>query len=147
VPNLLLQKFPAPAFTATAKVAFHPMSDGDQTGLVIMGADYAYVALRRQSGGVYLSYAMARGTDRGTPEQESGSVPVKESTLYLRVKVSEGAVCGFSYSPDDTAFTAIGETFTAKAGRWIGAKVGLFALRPKPAGENGWADYDWFRVE
>ena len=29
--------------------------------------------------------------------------------------------------------TAIGEAFTAKAGRWIGAKVGLFALGPKPA--------------
>ncbi len=123
------------------------MSDGDRTGLVIMGADYAYVALRKQSDGVYLSCAMPRGADHGAAERESAPVPVKENTVYLRVKVSEGAVCGFSYSTDGTAFAAIGEAFTAKAGRWIGAKVGLFALGPKPAAEDGWADYDWFRVE
>jgi beta-xylosidase len=147
VPNLLLQKFPAPVFAATAKVTFHPMSDGDETGLAIMGADYAYIALRKQAEGVYLSYAVAAGANRCSAQRESAAVAVKESTVYLRVKVSEGAVCGFSYSTDGTEFTVVGDEFTAKAGRWIGAKVGLFALRPKPAGENGWADYDWFRVD
>ncbi|MGO9228222.1 MAG: glycoside hydrolase 43 family protein [Bryobacteraceae bacterium] len=147
VPNLLLQKFPAPAFTATAKVTFHPVSDGDRTGLAIMGMDYAYVALRKQADGVYLTYAMARGADHGEVERESAAVTVMESTVYLRVKVSAGAVCSFSYSTDDTAFTPVGDEFTAKAGRWIGAKVGLFALRPTVVREIGWADYDWFRVE
>ena len=35
----------------------------------------------------------------------------------------------------------------ARPGRWIGAKVGLFAVRTTPGGEYGYADYDWFRVE
>jgi hypothetical protein len=35
----------------------------------------------------------------------------------------------------------------ARPGRWIGAKVGLFAVRSGPTSENGYADFDWFRVE
>jgi beta-xylosidase len=53
----------------------------------------------------------------------------------------------FSYSTDGTNFTPAGESFTARAGRWIGAKVGLFAVRSGPTSENGYADFDWFRVE
>lgn len=35
----------------------------------------------------------------------------------------------------------------ARQGRWIGAKVGIFAVGKGPASEMGYADYDWFRVE
>jgi beta-xylosidase len=33
VPNLLLEKFPAPKFHSTARVTFSPQADGDETGL------------------------------------------------------------------------------------------------------------------
>jgi hypothetical protein len=48
---------------------------------------------------------------------------------------------------DGKLFTPLGEVFTAAAGRWIGAKVGLFATRNSAGGESGYADFDWFRVE
>ena len=32
-------------------------------------------------------------------------------------------------------------------GKWIGAKVGIFAIGKGAASEMGYADYDWFRVE
>jgi len=67
--------------------------------------------------------------------------------LHLRVKVSDQALCLFSYSTDVTNFTPAGESFTARPGRWIGAKVGLFAVRSGPTSENGYADFDWFHVE
>jgi len=44
VPNLLLQKFPAPQFTATAKVAFTARTGDEKTRLIVMGTDYAYLA-------------------------------------------------------------------------------------------------------
>lgn len=31
-------------------------------------------------------------------------------------------------------------------GRWIGAKVGLFATRPDKTNDSGFADVDWFRI-
>jgi len=48
---------------------------------------------------------------------------------------------------DGTNFMSAGEPFTARPGRWIGAKLGLFAIRSGAAAENGYADFDWFRVE
>lgn len=41
----------------------------------------------------------------------------------------------------------IGEPFTARAGRWIGAKMGIFAVGPGRLHETGYADFDWFRIE
>jgi beta-xylosidase len=147
VPNFLLQKFPAPRFTATAKVTFTPNADGEKTGLIVMGSDYAYLAIQKKGDALYLSQAVAKNADRGSPEREAASAPASAATLYLRVTVSEGAVCRFSYSKDGAAFETIGEPFTAKPGRWIGAKIGLFAVRSGQPRESGYADYDWFRVE
>ena len=147
VPNLLLQKFPAPAFTVTTKVAFTPRVDRDQTGLVVMGADYAFLALKKRPEGVYISQVICRDADQGAPEKEYGAALVKSNTLYLRVSISDKALSHFSYSADGTNFVPIGEPFTARQGRWIGAKVGLFALGSVPVSEYGYADFDWFRVQ
>jgi hypothetical protein len=40
-----------------------------------------------------------------------------------------------------------GSPLTAKPGRWVGAKVGVFALGSGTAAEFGYASFDWFRVE
>ena len=56
------------------------------------------------------------------------------------------AICSFSYSLDGKSFSPIGETFTAREGLWIGAKVGLYCTRPKVSNDSGYADIDWFRV-
>jgi hypothetical protein len=63
------------------------------------------------------------------------------------VKVSEGAVCNFSFSADGNRFTPIGQPFTAKQGKWVGSTVGLFAVRRGMVREVGYADFDWFRIE
>jgi hypothetical protein len=147
VPNLLLQKFPAPEFTATAKVTFSATANGETTGLIVMGADYAYLSLVREADGLHVVQRAARNADKGEREKENETRTVQGATFYLRVKVSDGAVCRFSFSANGTDFIPTGESFTARPGRWIGAKVGLFALRNSPGGEYGYADYDWFRVE
>jgi beta-xylosidase len=147
VPNLLLQKFPAPEFTATAKVTFTAATNGETTGLIVMGTDYAYLSLVKEAHGLHIVQLAARNADKGDREKENETRPAQGGTFYLRVKVSAGAVCRFSYSNGGADFSPIGEPFTARPGRWIGAKVGLFAVRNAPGGEYGYADYDWFRVE
>ena len=72
---------------------------------------------------------------------------MKRSTFYLRVKVTKNAVCNFSYSSDGTLFSPLGQPFAARKGKWIGAKLGLFAVRTGKTRETGYADFDWFRVE
>ena len=147
VPNLLTQKFPAPEFTATTKLTFSPFSNGDRAGLIVMGQDYAYVAVRKKGDGLEVYQAVAQNAIGGAAEKESAPVAVKEKTLYLRVTVSAGAGCKFSFSADWIEFAPLGDAFEARPGRWIGAKVGLFATGAAPAYEAGYADFDWFRVE
>ena len=72
---------------------------------------------------------------------------LNEKTFYLRVKVSEGAMCQFSFSIDGKTFTNAGVPFKAREGKWIGAKVGLFFTRPGKFNDAGTADVDWFRFE
>jgi beta-xylosidase len=147
VPNLLLQKFPAPEFQATAKLAFHTFADGDKTGLVVMGSDYAYLSVRRKGDALGVSQTVCKRADSGAAEHESAVQPAAGPDFYLRVRVSADAMCQFSFSSDGSHYEPVGEPFQAKKGRWIGAKVGLFATRSSATYENGYADYDWFRVE
>ncbi|HJZ82908.1 MAG TPA: glycoside hydrolase 43 family protein [Pyrinomonadaceae bacterium] len=146
-PNLLLQKFPAPSFTVTTKVTFSALNEGERTGLIVMGMDYAYVSLQKKQGGLYVSQAFCRNADKGTPEEAPGEVRADNSSLWLRVIIQENAVCNFSFSNDGKSFTAIGQAFKARQGRWIGAKVGIFAVGSAPAPEMGYADFDWFRLD
>ncbi|NLA75916.1 MAG: glycosyl hydrolase 43 family protein, partial [Deltaproteobacteria bacterium] len=60
VPNLLLQKFPAPDFTATTKVSFVPDRANEKSGIVIMGKEWAFLALTKTADGVDIG--MYRGT-------------------------------------------------------------------------------------
>lgn len=147
VPNLLLQKFPGPEFTITTKLTFIPRAVGEKTGLIVMGLDYAYLAIERRAGGLALVPVVVRNADQGTAEAPSEGVPVSGNTFYLRVHVAPDAKCNFSYSFDGISFTPIGEAFTARQGKWIGAKAGIFALGTGASGERGYADFDWFRVE
>jgi len=147
VPNLLLQKFPAPEFTVTTKLTFTPRSDDEETGLIVMGLDYAYVSVKKKPLGLFVSQTVVKDAESGAKGKESVGSAVQGNTLYLRVKVSKDAICNFSYSSDGTTFSPAGEPFKARQGKWIGAKVGLFAVRTGKARESGYADFDWFRVE
>lgn len=152
VPNLLLQKFPTEDFTVTTKISFAPSSKytGERTGLVVMGADYAVLAMENRGDGLFLVQNVCRKADKKGKEEENVSVKLSDNTLLLRVKVKKDsekeAICSFSYSVDGKKFISLGENFTAKPGKWIGAKVGLFITRPKAINDGGWVDIDWFRV-
>ncbi|HEV7644639.1 MAG TPA: family 43 glycosylhydrolase [Pyrinomonadaceae bacterium] len=147
LPNLLLQKLPAERFMATAKVKFEPRSDGEKFGLVIMGLDYSYLGVTYRNGKLYLAQATAKNADTGSAKKEGPPQSIASNEFYLRVKVSDGAMCRFSYSTDGKVFQNIGEAFQAREGRWIGAKVGLFFNRPGKFNDAGSVDVDWFRFE
>ncbi len=145
-PNLLLQKWPAPAFVVTAALTFAPIANGDTAGLVVFGQDYAWLGLRKTAAGLRLVAALAKDAKNGKPEQEIASVEAGGSTVYLRLAVRTSGTCRFSFSADNRTFTPIGEAFVAKPGQWVGAKVGLFAVARAGAKAAGHADWNWFRV-
>lgn len=64
VPNLLLQKFPAPAFDATTRVTFTPRTDEEKAGLLVMGMDYAYISLKKKPEGLFVSQTVCKDADK-----------------------------------------------------------------------------------
>ena len=150
VPNLLLQKFPAETFMATTKVTFYPNPklENERTGLIVMGQSYANLVLKSGKENINLVYGICKKAHEGNPETEKMIASVSAGTpVYLRVVVTAGAKCQFSYSLDGQKYTQVGEPFQAEVGRWIGAKMGIFCTRTTQTNDSGYADYDWFRVE
>ena len=147
LPNLLLQKFPAPAFTVTTKVTFTPRSAGDQTGLVVLGRSYSALVLRKSEAGLSLRQTTRLEADQGGTATDSAEIPVQGDTFYLRAAVDNRAMVHFFYSLDGKSYQAIGSPFQSVTGVWIGAKIGLFATGTQEHNELGYADYDWFRFD
>ncbi len=145
--NLLLQKFPAEEFTATAKVTIAPRFEGERFALAVMGLDYSYLAVTGRDGKLFVSQATAKDADKGSKEIETEGVELKEKTFYLRVSVAKNAVCNFSYSTSGKSFVGVGNSFKAREGKWIGAKVGFFFIRSGKFNDAGSAEIDWFRFE
>jgi len=147
VPNLLLQKFPAPEFTATTKLTFDARFDGEEVGLVVMGMDYGTLSIKRNNASLEVQTAFCKQADKAGKEEITETKPIDSSTIYFRVQVRKEAECSFSYSTDGAVFTTIGNNFKAREGKWIGAKMGFFALRNGIINDAGSADIDWFRIE
>ena len=149
--NLLLQKLAAPAFIATTRVDPAALRAGERAGLVVMGADYSALTVERTRQGLVIRRIVARDADKDTAETELSVVPISgEATgeaVELRVSIAPEAVCRFSYRRDGREFVPSGGAFVARPGRWIGAKVGLFATAPASVSRRGHADFEWFRIE
>lgn len=146
--NVLLQKFPAEEFVVTTKMNFKPNTrlENEKAGLAIMGFSYANIALKSRKDGIYLVYTICKDANKGNIENETVITKVTDGNIYLRVKITKGAVCKFSYSIEGTSFTDMDDAFQAETGRWIGAKVGLFCTREMQINDSGYADFDWFRI-
>lgn len=139
-PSLLLQKLPAESFTVTAKLDVSQVGEGGKAGLIMYGSDYAWLGVRSDGGKNWLALVGCYKIEASCAEQEEASAELTSSQIWLRMQVRPGGVTTFSYSRDEQTYTVIGQPFTAKMGRWVGAQVGLFAVN------GGHVDIDYFRV-
>ncbi|MCK7589081.1 glycoside hydrolase 43 family protein [Subsaxibacter sp. CAU 1640] len=149
VPNLLLQKFPAPNFTASTKITLHPeeAKNGKTAGLIIMGTDYATLSISHDDKGFFIQQTEAIDAIAGSEEKVNESQRLKSNSAFFKVEVvAPDAMCQFSYSEDGKTFKKIGKSFKAQPGKWIGAKVGLFSISTQEAKRGGYADVDYFEI-
>lgn len=147
VPNLLLQKFPSKEFIATAALTFNSWSDGEETGMIVMGKDYQYISINRSGGKLNIRVVNCIDAAKGGTGKTLYSCEIKESKIFFKINVRDKAMCSFSYSIDGKVFIEAGNVFKASPGIWIGAKIGFFALRDGFLNDAGNADIDWFRIE
>lgn len=147
VPNLLLQKISAPNFTATVKASNFLKNNNEEFGFVIMGLDYSYLRIKRIDSKFYISQIVCLNADKKTNEEELSRTEIKNKDLFLRIKISEDGSAIFSYSEDQKNYRKIGEKFSIKEGKWIGAKIGFLALREGFINDAGYTNIDWIRFE
>jgi len=146
-PSVLLQKIPAPMFTVTAAVAV-PKDTGVVAGLVVLGADYAYVGVRRTAEGAEVVQVTDSGAASGAPERIVGRIPVPDlrEPVRLRMYVVDGPLCRFAYATgSESSFHGIGTMFHATGGRWVGASLGLFVTTTGKPLARSFADFDYFQ--
>jgi beta-xylosidase len=146
-PNMVLQKLPAPEFKATTKFTFKPLVHGETAGLIVMGLSYAWIGLERDGSATYLVMANCTDADKSNPEHRVRIRTITQSEIYLRVTINAFGECSFHYSDDGIKFETAGVLFTARPGKWIGAKMGMFCAGIKKTNDSGYAELDWFRIE
>ncbi len=147
IPNLLLQKFPAEEFTASTKFTFNARTDNEEAGFMVMGEDYQYISLKRINNKMYVRAVQCKNARLGGKETELFSEEFDGSDVYFKIKVEKGAICSFAYSTNGKKYKEITEKLESKPGRWIGAKIGYFALCEGITNDSGTVDIDWFKIE
>ncbi len=158
VPNMLLQKTPADCFVATAKLRFTSKEQEQFGGIIMMGLDYSALVVARVGNEFQLQQITCKAADKGKPQNVKVLASLKPTAsdkvdyqpaihedIYLRMMVSDGK-CRFSWSSNGKKFTEVGDEFTMKEGKWIGAKIGFVAAETGQQTNRGWIDADWFRV-
>ncbi len=95
VPNLLLQKWPAPEFVCVTEMNLSHLKAGDQAGVISMGMTYGALVLTREMDGVQISFV--------TGQQKYGSI-LCTSTEEICEKVgmiSDGIFVSCEDEPDN----------------------------------------------
>jgi beta-xylosidase len=151
-PNLLLQKLPADEFKMIADVDVSGLGDGERAGVVMLGQDYATLYVQRSGGDYGLFLGVAKDAINGKPETATKLLDLDKKiasahVLELMIYVQPGGVCRFSYADrddprawDDRVANPFPQSFQSKMGRWIGAKIGIYATGPRTS--PGHADFD-----
>ena len=162
-PNLLLRKWEAPEFKARIRLDVSGMETGDYAGIMAMGCTYAGIGIVRETEGWHIrqingEQIFDRGNIYAKEEEKTEAVTFGGSVVECLYEViPSNNVTATSKKPEYT----LGEegkvlhpeslirlhfifpdrkTYTCEtsafAGRWVGAKYGLFAVHKKEQKEE-----------
>lgn len=147
LPQLLMQRFPAERFTVRTILSFINAQYGDEAGVMVYGQRFASLRLVRETHGMLLYLSNGWVDDRG--EWHHGSLPVallKDGiSVELGFDVGYDGIVQFGYRYAGEAWQTITQSFSAGAGKWIGARMGIYA-RGGREGQHGSGLFSHFTV-
>ncbi|CCJ71932.1 Beta-xylosidase [Cronobacter condimenti 1330] len=129
-PNLLLQKFPGPRFEAHTRLRPQLRLPGECAGLTVYGERFAWFGAEQTSQGLALVFGGGWMNDSGSIVSRKTSLVVlpSDTTLSLKVVVDGDGLCTFCWRLADEPWQTVEPRFAAAPGKWVGAKMGLFAV-------------------
>ena len=140
VPNLLLQKWIAPEFSAVTELMCATLKEGSVAGMVSLGVDYGAAAIRRREGSlsiISVSGSQTFKNEKAYSEDKVVELANIDSTVekvFFRNRVESLPVVEknvtrnmiyLDYSLDGTNYENV-LAYEATAGRWVGVKNGIF---------------------
>lgn len=170
--NILTQKLPGMAFSATTKLSLIPNLPGERAGLLVFGYDYGWIGLENTNDGLRL-VQVVRKSANNQGQETLLTAPVKlNGPVWVRITLEPIEVAQpapnfanfwpsmlrathanviFSYSLDGKEFTSIGQGMTTSPGRWVGTQIGIFSqaasgTRAFTATRVGYADFEDFKI-
>ena len=148
--NLLLQKWPAPEFECVTKMCVNGLENGDYAGIVSLGVEYGAVGIVKNFGEYSIrTVTQSFDCEAAYSKEDVKDYPIakdtfadKEKTVYLRYTVKrtgtkdtkEMALAVKNVPVEEVTLEISFDgkayekqvSFTAKAGRWVGVKNGMF---------------------
>lgn len=163
LPNLLLQKWPAPAFSCVTELDYSNLSNGNYAGIVNMGTTYAALVVECLDGAyqlvAYTGEQTFNGVEWDTVEEKNvlNIAKLNGSKIRLGYTVTPSGLrdlsakekdfpcekVTLSYYDENGAKQDVLE-FDSQPGRWVGTKVGIVAASNTP--EPGDATFSYFDV-
>jgi beta-xylosidase len=144
--NTLTQRTIGPTCSATIRLEFDHMKDGDFAGLGILQELYGQIGVKQEGKKRYL--VMVNGETR--PVKQAARVALKKAkAVYLKVTcdfTDKRDEATFAYSLDGQTWTPLGNTLHMKytLTHFMGARFALFNYATKQSG--GYVDFDYFHV-
>lgn len=141
VPNLLLQKWAAPQFSAVTEMSADSFDEGDIAGMVSLGVEYGAVALRLRNGEKEVAAISGTQTFKNEKAYSDDKITVLEKLdrnadkIFFRNRVESLPMIEkdvtrnriyLDYSVDGVNYKNV-LSYEAAAGRWVGVKNGIFA--------------------
>lgn len=160
--NVLTQKLVCPYFTAESCLHLGGLGEAEQAGMVMMGGDYAYLAVRVTDGVKTLILSQSsdkknggiRASGQSTDKEENVTVLMKlapeQEKVYFVFAISEKEkkpVFSMKYSLNREEYCNVPVEFMPSDHTWVGAKIGLFATISAKEEQTGYGDFEYIRVE
>lgn len=136
--NHFLVKVPELSFDVSVDVDLRLLKDNDEAGLSIMGQAYRYISVVRREGKNYLEI---KDGAFGCEDTCVFSKEYKSDTISFNIFARNRNIYDLVYEMGCNN-TALGDSKVAQAGRWIGAKIGIFAR----GNNGGFAVFKNYRV-
>jgi beta-xylosidase len=146
-PHVLTQRFPAEEFVVTMKLDISGMYDGDICGMTVTGNNYGDLRISREGERLKIEFLTRYQAERGGIEQVLSTADIDAGVVFLKLAVSKGALCTFSFSENGDSYIIMGRDFKAQKLLWVGSSIGVYCVTAAMQSSGGHIDIDWFDVD
>ena len=151
--NVLTQKFVCPEFEALIEMDYAGLSSQEQAGVVMMGGQYLYIALRQEDNERFVVLVESEGNQDTREERLLQKLPISGPETKMEIKMKLTKVqsryeARFLYRVDLSGdFIDTHVAYEPSDHTWVGAKLGLFASALDKEKHSGYASFKKITVE